>query len=396
MVCSVKNDRIGHLVELFNGLLIGEHLPGLVKNKQQYIDEVNPSDVIALVDRLVLLDIPMPELKKSINKILNLFFTALNKFPKPVPQQDSFLFCLMKNNEEMEIRLKAIRPLLKNINKGPAIEAGKEELKEKFINLEKFNLHYIIKENVLFPALENAWSDYRCLQVMWSFHDDIRRNVRSAILLLEQAQFDLKLFNRLMGDIFFNMLAIKFREERLLFPRILETIPGKELDEMLRHSLELGFPYHQPKIEVKPTGKLGNNEKGQVDLETGFLSAQQIIMLFNHLPVDITFVDENNRVRYFSSPEKRIFPRSNAIIGRDVKNCHPPESVHIVDQIIDTFKKGEQDKASFWINRGSETVLIQYFAIRDKSDIYRGVVEVSQEISDIKNIKGEKRLLEWT
>ena len=117
--------------------------------------------------------------------------------------------------------------------------------------------------------------------------------------------------------------------------------------------------------------------------------------MFNHLPVDITFVDENNKVKYFSTPPKRIFPRTTSIIGRDVNNCHPPESVHVVEQIVEAFRDGTKDKASFWIKMMGDYILIQYFAIRDEEGNYRGVVEVSQEISEIKSLEGEQRLLDW-
>ena len=140
---------------------------------------------------------------------------------------------------------------------------------------------------------------------------------------------------------------------------------------------------------------LEKNETDEIDLHTGYLLPEQIRWMLNHLPVDITYVDENNKVKYFSSPKKRIFPRTNAIIGRDVKNCHPPESVHVVENIVEAFRNGEKDKAEFWIKMNNEFILIQYFAIRDESGVYKGVIEVSQEVSEIRALEGEQRLLDW-
>ena len=131
------------------------------------------------------------------------------------------------------------------------------------------------------------------------------------------------------------------------------------------------------------------------NLGTGILSTEQIKLIFNHLPVDITFVDEHNKVKYFSSPTKRIFPRTVAIIGRDVSNCHPKESVHVVEEIVDSFRNGEKSQADFWIKMRGEFILIQYFAVRDAQGDYRGVIEVSQEVSEIRALEGEKRLLDW-
>lgn len=214
--------------------------------------------------------------------------------------------------------------------------------------------------------------------------------------MLDLPDFDLRKFNRLSGDIFFNMYAIKFREERILFPIVMDIIPEKELDALLIESIDIGFPYIQPEIPVRETMIKKHVFSGEVNLKTGFLSVEQIRLIFNHLPVDITYVDENNKVKFYSTPEKRIFPRTNSVIGRDVKNCHPPESVHVVEQIIESFRNGEKNKASFWIQLKGEFVLIQYFAVRDDLGNYKGVVEVSQEITEIRNIQGEQRLLDWT
>jgi len=231
---------------------------------------------------------------------------------------------------------------------------------------------------------------------MCSFHDDIRQNLKEVIRMLEDENFDQKKFNRLVGDLFFNIYAIKFREERILFPIISEIIPGTDLNSLIAESQEIGFPFIRPETNFEEKLISETRPSGEVDLKTGNLSAEQIRLIFNHLPVDITYVDENNKVKFFSTPEKRIFRRTNSIIGREVKNCHPHESVHVVEQIVDAFRTGEKDKASFWIQMKGEFILIQYFAVRDEQGNYKGVVEVSQEITEIRNIQGENRLLDWT
>jgi DUF438 domain-containing protein len=301
---------------------------------------------------------------------------------------------LEQNNREMEQVLDEIRPVFKAFVKDADNAALRDELSRLFGKLEIFAKHYIIKENVLFPVIEKAWPDYRCLQIMWSFHDDIRRNIKSVLEQLKQAKIDLKQFNRCVGDVFFNMLAIKFREERILFPYMLSTIDENQLNSLQGEAFELGYPYVQPPKpliqEEKP-----DIESGMANLGTGILTIEQIKLIFNHLPVDITFVDEQNKVKYFSSPAKRIFPRTVAVIGRDVSNCHPKESVHVVEQIVESFRKGEKSQADFWIKMRGEFILIQYFAVRDALGNYKGVIEVSQEVSEIRALEGEKRLLDW-
>ncbi|HEY3370042.1 MAG TPA: PAS domain-containing protein [Prolixibacteraceae bacterium] len=390
-----KAYRINKLVELFQTVIRGELSLESVGPYQQVIDLAVPTDVIAVVDELVQLQIPMPELKKGINKALNLLSRSLQGFPYQAPVSGSFLDVLIQNNLQIDYRLKAIRPLLKEINQESTNQQSRNELKDKLIDLSRIDLHYQIKEIVLFPLIEKHLPDYRCLQVMWSFHDDIRRNLKETIQLLETADFDLKRFNRLAGDIFFNIYAIKFREERILFPVVSNLIPEKELNLLMGESLEIGFPFVQPE-KLTPDVSVAEREvSGEVDLKTGHLSAEQIRLIFNHLPVDITYVDENNKVKFFSTPEKRIFRRTNSIIGRDVKNCHPHESVHVVEEIVEAFRKGDRDKASFWIQMKGEFILIQYFAVRDEAGNYKGVVEVSQEITEIRSLQGENRLLDW-
>ena len=229
---------------------------------------------------------------------------------------------------------------------------------------------------------------------MWSFHDDIVRNLKSLRELLTGGDFDKNRFNRLCGDIFFNMLAIKFREEKILFPVMLQKIGSEKFDLLIPESMELGWPFIPPSNPeiIKPSASANN---GKIDLDTGALTPEQIMLLFNHLPVDITYVDENDEVRYFSTPPKRVFPRTKAVIGRKVQNCHPPESIDVVNKIVASFKSGEKNNADFWINMKGEMILIRYFAVRDAEGNYRGTVEVTEEIGDIQKLEGQKRLLDW-
>lgn len=391
-----KKGRVEQLEVLFNGILKGEKLGELVRENQPLIDSCIPADVMAVVDQLVLRKIPLEDLKKGINKLLNLLHKTLTEYPYYPPLKNSYLGCLVENNRLLDEKLQEIRPLIRVINKESNNILLRKELLNRFTEIEKINSYYIIKENVLFPVIERYIPEFRCLSVMWSFHDDIKRNLKAAVQQLkEDSVFDLKLFNRLVGDLFFNIYAIKFREERILYPIVQEIIPEKILNELFKDSLEIGFPYFSPETLTGHENVNTVSETNAIDLETGKLTVEQIKLLFNHLPVDITFVDENNKVRYFSTPKKRIFPRTKSVIGRDVHNCHPPESVHVVEQIVESFRKGEKDVVCFWINMKGERLLIQYFAIRDENGNYKGVVEVSQEITEIQNLQGENRLLDW-
>jgi len=134
------------------------------------------------------------------------------------------------------------------------------------------------------------------------------------------------------------------------------------------------------------------NKKGEIAFETGNLSQEELETILNRLPVDITFVDKEDTVRYFSQSKERIFPRTKAVIGRKVQQCHPQKSIHVVNQILDDFRNGRRDVADFWIQLKGRLIYIRYFAIR-KNREYLGCLEVTQDITDIKKIEGEKRLL---
>lgn len=391
-----KKIRMKNLREVFNAIIYKKDAVETIRANQTSIDNITSHDVIELVDALVKDSIPMPLLKEGINKFLNVAMNPIMKLPYTAPAANTFLDCCVQNNRLLSEKLKALRPFLVQINKNTEDKLLKRILVERFTDLGTFEKYYTIKENVLFPAIEKVWPDFRCLQVMWSFHDDIRRNIRDIIGLLESENLDKQQFNPILGDIYFNMFSIISREERLLFPQIEATFPADKLEELFKEALEMGFPYYNPTHTFKQGTTPTVSQTNDIDLQTGQLSAEQIILLFNHLPVDITFVDENNKVKFYSTPPHRIFPRTNAIIGRDVHNCHPPESVHVVEEIVENFRKGLKDSASFWIKMRGQYILIQYFAVRDKQGAYRGVIEVSQEISNIKALEGEHRLLDWS
>jgi hypothetical protein len=391
---NTKAKRILKLKEVSTLILKTGNAKPFIDANKDFIPSVIPTDFIELFDEIIKEGHKIEEVKVLTNKVLNVFYEPIRDYKRIEPKPDSFLGVLEQNNSEMEQVLNKIRPFFKAFVKDVNNKETGAELAEYFKQLEVFVKHYTIKENVLFPIIEKTWDDYRCLQIMWSFQDDIRRNLKTVIAQLTTEELDIKQFNKCVGDIFFNMLAIKFREERILFPYILETITESQLETMNREGFELGYPYIQPKLNLKENENVGF-DGSMVNLGTGNVSIEQIKLIFNHLPVDITFVDENNKVCYFSTPPKRIFPRTVAIIGREVSNCHPPESVHVVEQIVESFRSGEKDHADFWIKMRGEFILIQYFAVRDEQKNFKGVIEVSQEISGIKALEGEKRLLDW-
>jgi len=392
-----REERIAAFTDFTGRLIGGAKGRELMQEYRFLFKTLVPSDIITAVDRLFRKEIPLEELKVGINKMLNLFQIRIREYPALQPEKDSFPDLLNRNNAELKKRLAVLRPKNTQINRDPSDEKLLKELLEGFREVEQFVKMYEIKENVLFPALEKHWDDWRCAQVMWSYHDDIRQELKGLIAVLEKRPFDLKAFNKFLGDGYYNMHTIIFRDDHILIPVMLERMSPEVLDRMTRESLEMDFPFVRPPARKSTGGKPAKTvaDDREVDLGTGVVTPEQIALMFNHLPVDITYVDEHDEVRFFSTPKKRVFHRSASILGRKVQNCHPPDSVHVVEKIVEAFRKGEKDEASFWIRMRDDYLLIRYFAVRDSRGRYRGVLEVTQEIGDIQKISGEKRLLDW-
>jgi PAS domain S-box-containing protein len=189
-----------------------------------------------------------------------------------------------------------------------------------------------------------------------------------------------------------------YKENNILFPTGLKVITENEWPDIRKEFDELGYCSFTPeaaKIAVDTAEKpaLQPEIKGMVAFETGNLVYEEVESIFNALPVDVTFVDKEDTVRYFSETKERIFPRTKAVIGRKVQQCHPQKSLHVVNQILDDFKNGRKEVAEFWINVNGRFIHIRYFPVRNKSGDYLGCLEVTQDITDIKKIEGEKRLL---
>lgn len=264
----------------------------------------------------------------------------------------------------------------------------------------QLEIHYQRKENQLFPFLEKH--DITAPpQVMWAVHDDIRAMLKQTWEALDAG--DVTALQKHAAELVHEFREMVYKEEKILVPLCLDTFSVAEWWEIRQGESDIGYALVTPGDDWQPSkDELASDEvKPQTDalqrlpLDTGMLSLPQINLLLRHLPVDITFVDEHDEVRYFSDTPDRIFPRSPGIIGRKVHNCHPPKSVHIVEEILATFKSGEQDTAEFWIQLDGRFLHIRYFAMRDPLGKYRGCLEVSQDVTETRALEGQRRLLQW-
>lgn len=275
--------------------------------------------------------------------------------------------------------------------------------KELFKKLEKVELHFARKENQLFPYLEkHDWTDPS--RNMWTFHDQIRDFIKSARKAIGNE--DVASIAQTVQMVYNSLEHIMQVEEGRLLPNAMNLLSEDEWKEFREGDKEIGWmfdtppaPYPEPDY-LHPSldtelRELPFGIEDKTHYDEGYLTPKQVNSIFRLLPVDITYVNEDDQVVFYNRGDERVFPRSAGIIGREVKFCHPPKSVDQVIKILEEFKAGTQDIAEFWIEFKGQFVHIQYFAVRDEDGTYRGVIEMSQDVTRARELTGEQRLLDW-
>lgn len=287
------------------------------------------------------------------------------------------------------------------------IGEGKERyivnLKTHFNSMMDVDKHYRRKENLLFPFLER-YGITGPPKVMWGKHDETRDFLKNAINALNMpGDFTAEMMN--MKIEIHLKPAVKavtdmiMKEEEILLPMTLDKLSEADWYDIYRQTNEIGYCLYDPKVTWKPQGvtivEETSAEEGTVNLPSGKFTSEELLAVLNTLPIDLTFVDRNDKVKYFSQGKERIFDRNRAILGRDVRMCHPPSSVHIVDQIVSDFRNGHADSAPFWIQMGEKFIHIEYFALRNEKGEYLGTLEMSQDLTEKRKLSGDQRLLTY-
>ena len=278
------------------------------------------------------------------------------------------------------------------------------QLRTIFNALSDVDKHYKRKEYLLFPYLEKHLITGPP-KVMWGKHDETRVFLNDTIKELESPITSVEQLKSIIDNNLKRTLELLdgmiMKEEEILFPMSMDTLTEEEWYKIYTETLEFGFCLIDPEDEWKPAGVVVEKqqyvESGAIQLSSGSFDIKQLEALFLHIPIDITFVDANDKVAFFSHSPNRVFERNRSIIGRDVRMCHPPGSVNIVEQIINDFKSGKENKAVFWMsNFMGRFIYIEYSAVRDKEGNYLGVVEVTQDITQMRKLEGDQRLLSYT
>jgi hypothetical protein len=266
--------------------------------------------------------------------------------------------------------------------------------------------HYQRKEYLVFPYLEKR-EITGPPKVMWGKHDEIREQLKACIELLKEADLTKEILSDALDLLFLPVLKaltdMTQKEEEILFPMCMDVLTIDDWWNIHKQTLEIGFSLYDPMVDWIPDGFANNDldtktaqaEDGSIQLPSGSFSANEIMAILNTIPVDMTFVDKNDKVKYFTQGAHRIFPRSRSIINRDVRLCHPPGSVDIVEKILEDFKSGKSSHAPFWIQMKDRFILIEYYALRDKAGAYLGTLEVSQDLTNARQLEGEQRILSY-
>jgi len=402
----MTEDKKALLKELIRQLHAGVP-PDKVKERfRQILEDISSLEIAKIEEELVKEGMPREEIRRLCDVHLAVFREQLEKqkLKLPLGQPISILMEEHKIMVQMAEKLNTAARKVLQVNEisyvGDEIH-NIQHMAEDFADAEK---HYLREENVLFPILEKHGIT-EPPAIMWVEHNQIRekkKNLRKIIEDLNATSFqDFKKQLAETAESLNSLLTSHFyKENNILFPAALRVITDEEWPEIRKEFDEIGYCCFTPQqlIAQKPLteeGARATMSEGILEFETGTLTTQQLEAILDTLPIDISFVDENDTVKYFNKAEKRIFVRTKAVIGRKVQMCHPQKSVHVVNNILDSFKAGKKDFAEFWINLNNRLVHIRYFAIRDRNKKYLGTIEVTQDITDIKKIEGEKRLLDW-
>lgn len=394
------DERQEKLKEVIQELHAGKTVEEVKSKFADVIAGVSPVEISRLEVQLVKDGLPIEEIQNLCDVHAEVFKGSLDEYHHPEEVPGHPVYTMKQENE-------ALRTLMK-VGLRTDLEAFKADPTDdnRFKLLESVNLfydidkHYSRKENLIFPFLEAAGVTAPP-KVMWGVDDEIRQKIKSAKKALTEFSGDIKNVEEKLNAAIIQAGEMIFKEESILFPMCLETLSEDEWIKVYEGSDEIGYTLIPPQIEwelkrvniVKKEQDKGITESGFIRFDTGVLSSKELNLMLNHMPVDFTFVDKDNVVKYFSNGKERIFARTKAIIGRTVENCHPPKSAHIVEKLVEDLRAGKKDSESFWIQMGDRFVVISYYAVRDENGEFMGTLEFSQDIAPLRALEGEKRLM---
>ena len=364
------------------------------------------------------------EILDKMDDLLNLFDGVLVRAENEYPKNHPLWAYLEEINAVEKVALEADELLKQDkFIKNPWLGV--------FDSLAQWRIHLSRKQNQLYPMLEEHGFD-RPTRIMWTFDDGVRDAISASYALLREDKYEEFLAS--VPETLAKLRDLNSKELEVLLPTSFKLLSDEEFVRMSKNDHEIGYAIINPPgwyvvagindsaaqlngnntgqngavsneflndlagLLSKYVGPVGGAQVGKdavLDVATGKLTLEQINLLFRHLPVDLSYVDENELVKFYSDTPHRIFPRSANVIGREVKNCHPAKSVHVVEEIVEKFRSGEQSQAEFWINKPGLFIYVIYTAVRDENGKFRGVLEMMQDCTHIRELEGSRTLLTW-
>lgn len=400
--------RIEILKSLVRQLHSGSAEGMIKKQLETMLEEADYSDVFLMEVQLIEEGISEESIRELCDTHTRVLSSHLDSQDTPETNPGHPVHTFVQENKELVKRSQQIRLRIKQVEgMAPDQNALKlmREIQGLLNELMDVDKHYRRKENLLFPYFEKK-DIPGPPSVMWGKHDETREILKATIQGLQDTDhISAKEANA------YNLFAVTtaveavedmiYKEEKILFPTALDILTDIEWYQIYLETPGIGYCLSVPEFEWMPEGvshlemSMPAARSDRIQMPTGTFQLEELITVFSTLPVDLTFVDKDDTVRYFSSGKNRIFDRSRSILGRKVQYCHPPKSVHMVNQILEDFKSGKQDQARFWINMGPKMIYIIYHALRGDDGSYLGTLEVTQDITEIHELEGERRLLEY-
>ena len=397
-----RAERVRTLKAIIKRLHGGEAPEAVRSSLKELVCRTDYSEIMAMEQELIADGMPVEEIQSMCDLHSQVTRDVLVQLaPPPLPAGhpvDTF----RRENEALRDAVaqlqKAMDQVLAATDDGD-VTAPLLDWRQALNELQDVDKHYQRKEHLVFSCLERHGITGPS-KVMWGKDDQIRDLLKDLARALRQSDASIvewKLLAATTGATAAGAVhEMIYKEEQILLPICLERFTADEWAEIWASSPRYGWCLVEPREGYQPAGaKPADNAGGGVSMPTGTLQLEQLIAIFSTLPVDLTFVDANDRVTFFSEGPSRVFARSRAIIGRLVQNCHPPRSVEVVDRILSDFREGRQNVAEFWIQFTGRFVHIRYFAVRSEAGRYLGTLEVTQDVGAIRTLEGERRLLQY-
>lgn len=422
-------DKVAELKSLIRDLHDGVAPETAKARFDTVIKDVTPKEIGAMEEQLIREGLPVAEIQRLCDLHVAVVKDSLEKQEEFDAPPGHPVHTYLAENDIITERSNAVGELSGDKARADmAEEEWSSALDSALDGISGIHNHYVRKENELFPVLERHGVTGPS-QVMWGVHDEIRAQLKEAKALLSAGSLP----EAAAAATALARAAVEmvYKENKILFPLALQSLSHEEWGNIRKGEDELGYGFQEPEAPFPeapstPSGKpspgqtqakahsMGGaiglpivsaappaplpeaTDQGYVDLGTGRLSVEQVDLILRHLPIECSFVDPDGFVRYYSDTPERLFPRTPGAIGRHVKNCHPPKSVHMVQEILQKFADGEREVAEFWIQMQGKFIHIRYFAVRNAAKEYLGCLEVSQDVTEIRALEGQQRLLDWS